>query len=637
MTVPSPASFMRDFQVAGVAASGAYEPPKADIRAFLTFVQQSITGGSLGGPWKASKAALDADLAYAADSVGFVYDTADIGTYVKSGASGSGSWTKVLDYVPGLQISQATDDGSSTANAYTMDTAPHASASDGVTLVHGIIPVTNTSGTVTITFDGGTALALKTGSDNNPAVGGLVAGMPFIGLVSGSGTEFRLLSDQASSAIQAGAEAALASFNEKYLGAYADDSTANTAAGGTPITGALYWNTTADEMRAWDGAVWQAFAGGLADGTVTNVKVAADAAIDSSKLANTRDGGATTRSVFAILNGRHADPLDYGAIVDDDSAPAHAANAAAWAAMIAAGDYDILLPRGILYFSDDPLLGMPAGLMIIGRGKRWSGVVSPINGSGIIANGNIFADTAMDSSPREFRNFFIRNGSGTKGKLFDFGITTSGGMALAGVLFEDVYLGPATHHIYAQGLGGCAVSWRVNRCTFEGSTSAAVRFGFSSNCCIEQSLFAGNEATCVLLQNDGSHLGLRLLDNTFDTNGGSALVVDGNGNTTHSVDLDRSYFEGNGYAAGAPDIFIGKTNSAVVNLIHLGNATFADNSAAQSVRINWSDTPPASIVGGPGLYMTGGVPLAPNSTAVKLFANGYISSEQVDWEFVSYA
>lgn len=53
-------------------------------------------------------------------------------------------------------------------------------------------------------------------------------------------------------AAEVGAEAALASFSEKYLGAFADDTAANAAAGGTPVNGAIYWNTANTTLRVYD-------------------------------------------------------------------------------------------------------------------------------------------------------------------------------------------------------------------------------------------------------------------------------------------------------------------------------------------------------------------------------------------------
>lgn len=200
----------RNFVTDGVPSSGVNDVDKAKARAWGTWLESLVSAGALGDNWKATKALLDADLDHAADSIGVVYNDstpANNGTYVKSGASGAGSWTQLTNFLPGYQVVSTSDD-SSTANAITMTASPYAPTDDGAALIFGFIPVTNTDTTVTISFDGGPTYALKTAAGNNPAIGTLVAGMPFIGQVSGSGTTFRLVSDISSSAVQAACEAA---------------------------------------------------------------------------------------------------------------------------------------------------------------------------------------------------------------------------------------------------------------------------------------------------------------------------------------------------------------------------------------------------------------------------------------------
>lgn len=62
------------------------------------------------------------------------------------------------------------------------------------------------TGAATVAFNGGSALTIKTASGNDVVSGGLVAGMALLGKITGS--TFRMVSDQASAAIQAAAEAA---------------------------------------------------------------------------------------------------------------------------------------------------------------------------------------------------------------------------------------------------------------------------------------------------------------------------------------------------------------------------------------------------------------------------------------------
>ena len=131
-----------------------------------------------------SKASLDADLAQAAATMAWVLgdpDTAKEGVYRKSGAIGSGSWSRVGD-LP-YSFATAVDTGVSTANAITAVTDVPVSETSLIMLT---VPQTNTSAIVTVKFNGGATYALKDGQGNNPAVGGVVAGMVLLLKISGS-------------------------------------------------------------------------------------------------------------------------------------------------------------------------------------------------------------------------------------------------------------------------------------------------------------------------------------------------------------------------------------------------------------------------------------------------------------------
>ena len=200
--------------------------------------------------YRTTKAVLDADLAHDADTVGVVWQdstAANNGIYTKSGASGAGSWTQVLNYIPGHQFVSGTDDGNSTANAITMDTVPYAISASGASLISFIIPVTNTSTTVTVAFNGGAAYTIKTAAGNSPSVGGLVTGMAVLGIISGS--EFQLRSDQTGAAIQAAAENAQ-SYAEEWANK-AEDSLISIAAGGDGLTkySSLHWAAKAEGFK----------------------------------------------------------------------------------------------------------------------------------------------------------------------------------------------------------------------------------------------------------------------------------------------------------------------------------------------------------------------------------------------------
>jgi hypothetical protein len=179
------------------------QPAKSKIRAYLKWIE-GVIGTFLGNSGLAytSRAALFADLAHAANSSAWVIGDATVaynGVYVKSGASGTGSWTRVSDLPFSFII--ANDAGAGTPNAKQATTSLPVS---GSALVWMTIAATNAGTPVTVQFNSGAVLTVKTNAGNNPVAGGLVAGMTVMGIVSGS--TFRLLSDQASAAIVSAAE-----------------------------------------------------------------------------------------------------------------------------------------------------------------------------------------------------------------------------------------------------------------------------------------------------------------------------------------------------------------------------------------------------------------------------------------------
>lgn len=199
------ATVFRDYETDGVPASGSHKVKKSDVRQLLGEYENIINAFlSTGGLIFPSKSALDADLAHAANSMAWVIGDATVannGIYRKIGASGTGSWTRVADLPFSFII--ASDAGAGTPNAIQATTSIPVSSS---ALVWMNVFEANTASPVTVSFNGGAALTIKTNSGNDVAVGGLTAGMIVMGIVSGS--TFRLVSDQASSAVLAAAEAA---------------------------------------------------------------------------------------------------------------------------------------------------------------------------------------------------------------------------------------------------------------------------------------------------------------------------------------------------------------------------------------------------------------------------------------------
>ncbi len=131
---------------------------------------------------------------------------ANNGVYQKTGSSGSGSWARRGD-LP-YSFYRAVNEGAGTPNAI-QATNGYPMASKNALIVVNVTD-TNTDTPVTLSLNGSTPLTIKTASGNDPVVGGLTAGMMIAGYIDQGGTQFRMLSDQASAAIQAACEAAAA-------------------------------------------------------------------------------------------------------------------------------------------------------------------------------------------------------------------------------------------------------------------------------------------------------------------------------------------------------------------------------------------------------------------------------------------
>lgn len=187
-------------------SSDPIQPSKPQIRQLLTQYEAAIgsyaTGA--GSTAKTTRALLYADLAHAAGDTAWVYadsNTAYNGIYIKSGASGSGSWSRILPLPFSFVI--GTDLGAGTANAIQITT--DIPVSDGMVVMFQLFRAT-TSSPVTVSINGGTALTLKTVRGGNASA--LTAGQDVWFRVRSSDSAARMISDQDVAALVAQAEAA---------------------------------------------------------------------------------------------------------------------------------------------------------------------------------------------------------------------------------------------------------------------------------------------------------------------------------------------------------------------------------------------------------------------------------------------
>lgn len=107
-------------------------------------------------------------------------------------------------------------------------------------------------------------------------------------------------SDSATAAQTArtGAEAALDAFDDRYLGAKAADPTLDND-GNALLTGALYWNTTASEMRVWSGSAWAvAYLPASGYATLSGVETLSNKTLQDSTTTFSDDADNTKRFKF---------------------------------------------------------------------------------------------------------------------------------------------------------------------------------------------------------------------------------------------------------------------------------------------------------------------------------------------------
>ena len=202
MAAPLMNEVARDYTTDGIPSSGVHEIRKRDLRAWGTWVEKIIQAFlSNGGTVAFTRAQLFTNLEPNAFSMAWVVQdpvAENNGIYQRSG-NDEVPWFRVAD-LPYSFIA-AEDDGEGTPNAIQASSAIPVS---GSALILLSVFETNTGSPVTVSFNGGPPLTIKSNSGNDIVAGGLVEGMVVAGRISGS--TFRLLSDQVSSALLAEVE-----------------------------------------------------------------------------------------------------------------------------------------------------------------------------------------------------------------------------------------------------------------------------------------------------------------------------------------------------------------------------------------------------------------------------------------------
>lgn len=156
--VKTAAAIWRKYVIDGVPGSGANQPAKEDIIPWGTLLE-TLTNGSAAGWAYQTLAALNADLAHAANTAAVVYGdstAANNGQYTKVGPSGTGSWTRVGD-LPNALVRITVTGGTGDA---IIATAPETPTLPGAKL-YLMTPTANNTTTTSIALNGGSPVAIK--------------------------------------------------------------------------------------------------------------------------------------------------------------------------------------------------------------------------------------------------------------------------------------------------------------------------------------------------------------------------------------------------------------------------------------------------------------------------------------------
>lgn len=169
------AEIWRNYETDGIPASGVHQPDKRSIREWGTGVESTLGAIGLG---YATLANINADLEHPANTLAWVYadaTPANVGIYQKSGASGSGSWSRVAD-LP-IEVLRLTVTGG-TANAI------QASASMTPTTpgnkFYLLVANANNTGAVTLALNGGAAVPVKDAFGSALVAGSLLSGSQYL-------------------------------------------------------------------------------------------------------------------------------------------------------------------------------------------------------------------------------------------------------------------------------------------------------------------------------------------------------------------------------------------------------------------------------------------------------------------------
>jgi hypothetical protein len=191
--------------ILGVPLDPNKQPSGSSVVRAIEQLDARVIANSAGALIRNSVANLSTLSSPAAGAMAWVIGDATVannGVYENTGTSGSPTWDRrgplPFAYINAINV------GAGTANAIQVTTAIPIPTEDGAAEILVPIVSANTSATVTLAINGESPLPVKTQSGGNPSIGGLTGFMKVIKLSS----TWRMMTDQASAAIQSAAEAA---------------------------------------------------------------------------------------------------------------------------------------------------------------------------------------------------------------------------------------------------------------------------------------------------------------------------------------------------------------------------------------------------------------------------------------------
>ncbi|AGH58020.1 hypothetical protein RHVG_00055 [Rhodovulum phage RS1] len=217
--------------------------------------------GEISGPYYQTLSELNADLDWVESAVALVWGDADTqlrGLYRKSGASGSGSWTRYADpplaAVALADADQAAQDAASSANSATTKAGEAAASAQ-----------TASDASVTATTKASEAAASAQTASDASATATTKAGEAAASATSANdaaitATAKATAAANAQTAAEAARDQTLAtfdSFDDRYLGAFAAEPTTDND-GNPLVAGALFYDTSAPGMKVYTGSAWAA-------------------------------------------------------------------------------------------------------------------------------------------------------------------------------------------------------------------------------------------------------------------------------------------------------------------------------------------------------------------------------------------